>query len=179
MVEVPAGGPETAPGLDFGRWGQEVQESFKQVGYQFGASIQDTIKHSKNFGDGLNKLSRQALRSFEQAVLANTAALIADRVARAAGGFLRKLLGFQTGGIVPHVPGASADRDSVPAMLQPGEMVLSRQMVQSLLRPARVSGGIAHFAAGGASGPGFRFPWPDTVSIPYITPGGETYYRRE
>jgi len=51
------------------------------------------------------------------------------------GGFLSGIgsfLGFSQGGIVPNIPGSQAGKDSVPAMLMPGEVVLSKNDVSRM-----------------------------------------------
>jgi len=104
------------------------------------------------------------------AALAANAAIPA--IAQFAGGFGAKLLGKNKGGAVPHhfarggyVPG-SGDRDTVPAMLTPGEFVIRKKAVQAIgtdklsamnggqgaaiATQAKNKGGmIQHFAEGG------------------------------
>jgi hypothetical protein len=41
-------------------------------------------------------------------------------------------LGFSQGGVVPNVPGSQAGKDSVPAMLMPGEVVLSKNQLSNM-----------------------------------------------
>jgi len=41
-------------------------------------------------------------------------------------------LGFSQGGVVPNIPGSQAGKDSVPAMLMPGEVVLSKNDVRNM-----------------------------------------------
>lgn len=72
-------------------------------------------------------------------VLATIAAAnILPSLAAFAGGFGRKLFGANTGGMVPHhfasggyVPGRG-DKDTVPAMLTPGEFVIRKKAVQAI-----------------------------------------------
>lgn len=47
-------------------------------------------------------------------------------------GFLSKILPFSQGGIVPNTPYSQAGKDSVPAMLMPGEVVLSKNDVSRM-----------------------------------------------
>lgn len=44
------------------------------------------------------------------------------------------LLGFADGGLVPSTPGSNPNKDSVLALLQPGEFVLSKQMLRDIPR---------------------------------------------
>jgi hypothetical protein len=46
------------------------------------------------------------------------------------GGF--NIGGFSQGGTVPNVPGSQAGKDSVPAMLMPGEVVLSKNQLSNM-----------------------------------------------
>jgi tape measure domain-containing protein len=41
-------------------------------------------------------------------------------------------LGFSQGGVVPNTPGSQAGKDSVPAMLMPGEVVLSKNQLSNM-----------------------------------------------
>lgn len=45
---------------------------------------------------------------------------------------LSKILPFSQGGIVPNTPYSQAGKDSVPAMLMPGEVVLSKNDVSRM-----------------------------------------------
>ena len=46
-------------------------------------------------------------------------------------GFATTVLGFQNGGIVPNSPGSTPGRDSVPALLTPGERVIPKSAVDN------------------------------------------------
>lgn len=69
------------------------------------------------------------------------------------GGGLLKLLGgffggfkfFDSGGTVPFIPGAQHGKDSVPAMLKPGERVLSKNDIRNGQRGAKGGGGNSTF----------------------------------
>ena len=57
------------------------------------------------------------------------------------GGFLSGVLGFSQGGVVPTTKFSQAGKDSVPAMLMPGEVVLSKNDVRNM--QANTNGGQA------------------------------------
>lgn len=57
----------------------------------------------------------------------------------------KDMFGFAEGGIVPSTPSSTEGKDSVPAMLTPGELVVPRQKVATVLG----GGQIQHFADGG------------------------------
>jgi len=48
------------------------------------------------------------------------------------GGTFGAFLGFSQGGTVPNIPGSQAGKDSVPAMLMPGEVVLSKNQLSNM-----------------------------------------------
>ena len=119
----------------------------------------------ESIGSGA-KSAGEAFRDFARSVVASIQRIAAQKLAErifGAGGFdIGKIFsglfkGFAAGG---HVTGGTPGRDSVPALLMPGEYVLRREAVQRLgvalldginglkLPPTIVSGRLA-FAAGG------------------------------
>lgn len=88
------------------------------------------IAREKERADATSKASEaikgntQALQALTSAVNANTAAISGKSVLNKGG----KVTAFARGGIVP----GSGNRDTVPAMLQPGEFVIRKKAVQAL-----------------------------------------------
>jgi tape measure domain-containing protein len=112
------------------------------------------------------KSAKEAFADFGRSVLATLNRIAANKLAEqllgmafgagGAGGFFKGIFGFARGGPVP----GSGDRDTVPALLTPGEYVIRRDAVRRIgvamldaingLRvPPAVLGGRLAFAAGG------------------------------
>lgn len=107
----------------FEGFGQDVQSGIS--GALQGSNFQDIFK---NFGSGLKDMFGGMMSG------------LGGSFGGGGGGFGSLLstglsfLGFSDGGIVPHKPGFSRlGMDSVPAMLQPGEVVIPHDKVDSVL----------------------------------------------
>jgi hypothetical protein len=136
---------------------QRALEGFGQSIVQF---FDDAADGAKSFGDAVTDMARNILRAIAQIAAQILALEIITAIAKAAGvpvpsgGFH-----LAEGGPVPgHGRG-----DIVPAMLEPGEFVLSRRMLKKLgglrgleelldglrITPPLRRGGVARFAEGG------------------------------
>lgn len=112
------------------------------------------------FGDFFTNLGLQILEALTKfALLAGMRALLGG-VSGGALGVLGTIFGFAHGGFVT---GGMAGRDSVPAMLMPGEYVLPVQVVQSIRRGAPPP--ITHFANGGSVQAPSASPGPPAMVV--------------
>src|SRR5208282_4529108 len=113
------------------------QKGFTSSIDSFSDALGKTIVQGKSLGEEMKK----ALSSIVEGIIAAIAKMLILKALSAAtggalgggaadtgGGFLKSILGLSAGGIVP---GAGIG-DTVPAMLEPGEMVLPKNVVQSV-----------------------------------------------
>jgi len=129
-----------------------------QFGTVIGASLLQMAQGTMTAEEGFKNMAKQvALLAIKLAIAAAAAAAINAATGGAgagAGGFVggvaKGIFGFSKGGMVT---GGSPGRDSVPAMLTPGELVLpvdvTRRLLSSTGNNTNSRLGVAHFASGG------------------------------
>lgn len=122
-----------------------------------------TIDHVKGIGDAFGQLANSVVGSIQKIVAQLIIQIAFQKLAAAAAsggggiGGLFSALKFAEGGVVPGV----GNTDSVPAMLMPGEFVVSKAAVQAL--------GVQHLAT---INQGVRVPSIAGMAIPHFAEGG-------
>ena len=79
--------------------------------------------------------------SIGDALMNQITSSIIDKMVGQAVDFGMSLMGFADGGIVPSTPNSKSYADSVPAMLQPGELVVPKSQVDNFMNGAGSGGG--------------------------------------
>ena len=101
---------------------------------------------AEGFSNTLKSELSSALKSGDwssigDALMNQITSSIIDKMVGQAVDFGMSLMGFADGGIVPSTPNSKSYADSVPAMLQPGELVVPKSQVDNFMNGAGGGGG--------------------------------------
>ena len=106
-----------------------------------------------------------------------TASAAATAAAGAVEGIAAAQLALSAGGEVPMLPGSSPGRDSVSAMLTPGEMVVDRSTTSAIKRLLSRSSSGPGFADGGVVAPAVAGPLIGSLHISTLDAAGANWER--
>ena len=105
---------------------------FSSIAEDFSSTLKSSLSKALKSGDW---------SSIGDVLMDQLTGSIIDKAVGSAVDFGMSLLGFADGGIVPSTPSSKSYADSVPAMLQPGELVVPVDQVGSFLNGGGSGGG--------------------------------------